>query len=75
MTDERVCTVPPEGWWCSREKGHDGPCAARQGAAGAWANLNRILDEHGGSDSPEYRAAFAAWERVTWADREPIPGE
>lgn len=23
------CTVPPEGWWCSREPGHDGPCAAR----------------------------------------------
>jgi hypothetical protein len=23
------CTVPPDGWWCSREKGHDGPCAAR----------------------------------------------
>lgn len=23
-----VCDVPPEGWSCSREKGHDGPCAA-----------------------------------------------
>lgn len=23
------CKVPPEGWWCSREPGHDGPCAAR----------------------------------------------
>lgn len=22
------CTVPPEGWKCSREPGHDGPCAA-----------------------------------------------
>lgn len=25
-----MCTVPPRGWWCSRRKGHDGPCAARR---------------------------------------------
>lgn len=24
-----MCEIPPAGWWCSREKGHDGPCAAR----------------------------------------------
>lgn len=23
------CTIPPEGWECSREPGHEGPCAAR----------------------------------------------
>lgn len=23
------CRKPPAGWWCSREPGHDGPCAAR----------------------------------------------
>lgn len=23
------CRIPPAGWWCSREAGHDGPCAAR----------------------------------------------
>lgn len=23
------CVLPPEGWWCSREVGHSGPCAAR----------------------------------------------
>lgn len=22
------CKVPPEGWYCTREPGHDGPCAA-----------------------------------------------
>lgn len=22
------CQVPPAGWWCSREPGHPGPCAA-----------------------------------------------
>jgi hypothetical protein len=24
-----ACTRPPEGWSCSREPGHEGPCAAR----------------------------------------------
>ncbi len=26
--DTDSCTVPPEGWICSRVKGHEGPCAA-----------------------------------------------
>jgi|SRR5579871_2792792 len=26
---DQGCRRPPEGWWCSREPGHDGPCAAR----------------------------------------------
>lgn len=25
------CDRPSFGWWCSREKGHEGPCAARKG--------------------------------------------
>lgn len=25
------CDRPPEGWWCSRGRNHDGPCAARPG--------------------------------------------
>lgn len=24
------CDLPPSGWYCTREKGHDGPCAARR---------------------------------------------
>jgi hypothetical protein len=28
MSDESKCNVPPAGWYCTREKGHDGPCAA-----------------------------------------------
>lgn len=23
------CKTPPDGWECSREAGHDGPCASR----------------------------------------------
>jgi hypothetical protein len=25
-----TCTIPPKGWTCSREAGHEGPCAARK---------------------------------------------
>lgn len=26
-----VCQIPPKSrWWCSREAGHEGPCAARR---------------------------------------------
>lgn len=24
----RACDKPPEGWYCTRERGHEGPCAA-----------------------------------------------
>jgi hypothetical protein len=39
MTDIERCDVPPEGWWCSREKGHDGPCAAREVEPMSWEDL------------------------------------
>lgn len=26
--EENYCEVPPAGWYCTRAKGHDGPCAA-----------------------------------------------
>lgn len=25
---DTACDIPPPGWWCSRKRGHDGPCAA-----------------------------------------------
>lgn len=30
------------GWWCSREKKHDGPCALRP----KWWNLTRFAREY-----------------------------
>ena len=24
----QACDSPPPGWYCTRERGHDGPCAA-----------------------------------------------
>jgi len=42
------CTLPPSGWRCTREAGHDGPCAAvpsspEQGGEGAAAALLRTI--------------------------------
>jgi hypothetical protein len=28
---ENLCEKAPKGWYCTREKGHPGPCAAWQG--------------------------------------------
>lgn len=28
MTDPEECSIAPEGWRCTRDGGHDGPCAA-----------------------------------------------
>ena len=44
-TRDQGCTVPPEGWWCSRGPGHDGPCAARPAAAIASRNDLYLLRE------------------------------
>jgi|SRR5581483_455793 len=28
MIGNDKCVVPPDGWYCTRKAGHDGPCAA-----------------------------------------------
>lgn len=28
--EEAYCKLPPAGWYCTRAKGHEGPCAAHQ---------------------------------------------
>lgn len=38
------CKVPPPGWWCSREEGHDGPCAARSSGR-VWWIIKAIWNE------------------------------
>jgi hypothetical protein len=35
----------------------------------AWAEVNAILDDNGGVDSIEYRAAWAQWERLVGLTR------
>lgn len=56
--DEGICTLPPEGWWCSRTPGHEGPCAARP------------MDEpwEGDLTAEEEALIDAAWEKHKAAD-------
>lgn len=37
------CTIPPAGWYCTRPKGHEGPCAAAQKEV--IEELHRDLDQ------------------------------
>lgn len=60
------CTLPPEGWYCSRAPGHDGPCAARTVGAGEISisdiqaiNVERANRWHGGN--------FHQWSGLEWA--------
>lgn len=32
VVDDEPCSIPPDGWSCSRGDGHDGPCAATSDA-------------------------------------------
>lgn len=50
------CKLPPSGWYCSREPGHQGPCAARQVQTGASINSYRVTTylSGGGLFNPEY---------------------
>ena len=73
-TCDKSCKRPPEGWMCSREYGHEGPCAARprklyEMAAQyalieyneAWQCATDLKDE----DEPAFKAGWdAAQERI-----------
>jgi len=40
-----ACKIPPDGWWCSRQAGHEGPCAARETVPAQYAKLINQLRE------------------------------
>lgn len=66
--NDQGCRLPPEGWWCSREPGHDGPCAARRITANddaKWLRLWRsVSGPHAELTGPLIRfAALAAASR------------
>lgn len=67
--DMSQCTIPPPGWWCSREPGHDGPCAARPRSSDAQAKV--VPDEF--FSRLNYLAAEmrAYGYEVTWKKQEP----
>lgn len=59
------CTVPPEGWWCSREPGHDGPCAARpETGEPGWGGLQQPVT-HAEQAAADYKTLVL--EATGWA--------
>jgi hypothetical protein len=63
----RGCLVPPKGWWCSREAGHDGPCAARptaELAAKALAVWKNLPDDERNGERPFVFGFNAGWEEA-----------
>lgn len=56
------CQMPPPPWWCSRELGHDGPCAARMPGSEPYAgHCERPQGCVCGGDTPRVRAACSNW--------------
>ena len=47
-----TCQIPPEGWSCSRESGHEGPCAAS--ADGYYCLPDDVLVFFPGKPKPWY---------------------
>ena len=47
---DRGCRVPPSGWWCSRERGHEGPCAARASETPVGAGWSAVPKDEAAHD-------------------------
>ncbi len=45
MSDDK-CQVPPEGWCCTRQPGHEGPCAALPDAAASQITMTAIRSNY-----------------------------
>lgn len=58
MSDLGRCSVPPEGWWCSRQPGHEGPCATRPVGEGndAQVRVSELVAPR------EYRGWSISWD-------------
>lgn len=78
MTDHEPCTLPPEGWGCTRAAGHDGPCAAEPIATGGTECLSTLghrgepimACDRDGSVPHEHENIL---HRVRWGTRPPEP--
>lgn len=65
QADAKVCHVPPPGWRCTRDAGHDGPCAAVEDdtaalVAGGMARL-RAADPSNGPPITDSRCEYLYW--------------
>lgn len=49
------CTLPPPGWWCSRNPRHEGPCAARPSTEPLDPRYLAIIDQAIEDGMPRFR--------------------
>lgn len=40
-----MCTIPPSGWTCNRDPGHEGPCAAMPSSPSEPYRRSSVLSE------------------------------
>ena len=82
---EELCEVPPNGWKCSRERGHEGPCAAtpafmaapdrrphnphKNGYAAGWNDCLAACNTRSDWDQELCREAFEAFVKSEWAQQ------
>lgn len=69
------CNIPPEGWRCTRESGHEGPCAAIPEGNGdyvAWCRYTERSIVTCDSDAP---GAFRVYRRATPVSSAPFTEE
>lgn len=62
------CELPPKGWMCSRDVGHEGPCAARE-VGKASSVMNAMGDPSTGSVVVASLEITAALARIPSSDR------
>lgn len=66
-TDSGACTVPPEGWSCSRGAGHGGPCAAsptKENAMTKTECIDRAAEAIGKAEKKDSIDERDSWLRV-----------
>lgn len=60
---DQGCRVPPDGWRCSRPRGHEGPCAARETdkpVGAGWSRVPETDADHSERLSPDELAKLGA---------------
>jgi len=73
-TETGRCEVPPIGWYCTRDAGHDGPCAAIEDDGTRPGSLFQDLSPlwaEGVTDEMVERAWLAYWAHID--SRRPAP--
>jgi hypothetical protein len=53
-----ICKTPPDGWFCTRGEGHEGPCAAHVAVE---VTVVDIINDGFGAEIPTDAVGFMGW--------------